>query len=73
MLIFLGKLNDTIGKIIITESTLWNIIILREGQNNGCSTTSLIGYIHPTKKDPRSLKRSFIAALDIHVDSNRVM
>lgn len=73
MLIFLGKLDDTVGKIIITESTLWNIIVLREGQNNGCSTTSLIGYIHPTKKDPRSLKINFIAVLDTHVDSNRVI
>lgn len=73
MLIFLGKLDDMIGKITITESKLWNVILTFSQNNNGCSTSSLIGFFHPTKKDPRSLKRNLTAVLDIHVDSNRLI
>lgn len=41
VLIYLGKLDDIIGKIIITKSKLGNII-QREGWNDWCSTTPLI-------------------------------
>lgn len=33
----------------------------------------LTGYIHPTKKDPGSLNRNFIATLDVHINTNRLM